>query len=200
MGPSSLRAAASLAPRRCAILWDAAPLGHAAFRAACSMRRACRCRCTLHVASVASALLRSERRMLRCTCGMLLSSPSDWAPRSCAEISRWCAKHVRRQRDVRVCGDFRSLRSPRGTRCRAGRSGRRRIGAAEGCESGVQKGGVVFMSNGVVAVKGGTIAVAVTVRFPSRTVASPVLRCACCTVCVVCACCTVCAVCACRTL
>jgi hypothetical protein len=50
------------------------------------------------------------------------------------------------------------------------------------CASGVQKGGVVFMSNGVVAVKGCTIAVAQTVQFPSRTVTSSVLRGACCTV------------------
>jgi hypothetical protein len=135
VGPSASRAAASHALRRCAVLWDVAPLGHAACCVACSMRRACVACCML-LPSFASTSLQSERRTLRCASGMPFSSPSDRAQRSCAEDQRWRDKHDRRQRNVRLCGDLRSLRRT-GALGRGGRSGPRRSGAAEGCADAV---------------------------------------------------------------
>jgi hypothetical protein len=89
------------------LYWYVASLCHTACRAASGNAR----RCMLHVASVASTLLHSECCTLHRACGMLFASPSSDAPPSVAGHrwwfqQRWGAKHVRRQRDVRVCGDL----------------------------------------------------------------------------------------------
>jgi hypothetical protein len=77
---------------RC-ILYDASFMLHAA-------------RCMLLVACY-GCMLRSERRALHRARGMLLSSSGDGALRLRAGLRWRCARHVRRQRDVRVGGDLR---------------------------------------------------------------------------------------------
>jgi hypothetical protein len=136
----------------CAGMVPACVMRRAVRRAACGVRAVAGCfcciyfiaLCALHVASrVRDAVVVRERRCIL---------------RSCAEC-RWCATHVKQQRDVRGCGDLRYLH--RGT-CGMGRL----IGSAAEWGGGAQKGGVVAMYGGSVRFKGGSIVRSSAVRGP----------------------------------
>ncbi len=141
----------------CALRWDGARLRHAACRASCRMRRACRCRllllhllcctvsaarCMAHVGRCRRPGATARRARVQLSGGVLVMSRGDATFESVAISDTFAAI-------VRVAW-------------------RGRPGPEAEWGGGLQDGGVVAMDGGSVRFKGGSIARSTAVRGPLR--------------------------------